>query len=415
MALAAAAILAVLIRIWMAINDAARISEEHRELGIRMAQGQRLKSLGHLAGGIAHDFNNLLSVVRNYAHLMGSGQMPDAERQVAVGEIVAACEHGAGLTQQLLLFSRRDGTARTLVDPSTALTEMARLLSRTLGDGIRLVVDASASRAAIELAPGQLEQVLVNLAVNARDAMPDGGELLIALRDVRVGDSARVPAGDYVRLDVTDTGIGMTPDVTERIFEPFFSTKPRGRGTGLGLSTVYGIVHQAGGTVTVSSEPGIGTRFSLLFPAASVPARPAAPLSEPLPFPAGERIMLVEDDEAVRESTRQILEQSGYAVSAFADGEQAMAAWREQDGRFDLIVSDVVMPRVSGPELIARVRELRPDLPCLLVSGYPETQEDDSPVTALGVPLITKPFRADELLGAIDRVLAEQRVSEALQ
>jgi signal transduction histidine kinase/CheY-like chemotaxis protein len=412
LALATAALMAVIVRIWMAVRELARVHAEREELADRLAHAQRLRSLGHLSGGMAHEFNNLISIVRNYTYLISLSRPDDDELNADLAEITRVCEQGADLTHKLLLFSRRDIPATATVLPGPALVEMGRLLRSTVGSQVELSVDVSRCASAVAVAPGQLEQIVVNLAVNARDAMPGGGELRIALRDVTVGEDARVAAGPYAELRVQDSGSGMDQEVAERVFEPFFSTKQHGVGTGLGLSTVYGIVEQLGGTVSVFSKPGQGAVFTVLLPAQPAPATVAdAGTTETRERRSAERVMLVEDDDAVRVSTRRILEGAGFDVVAFPDGERALSAWARERDDIDLVVSDVVMPYLSGPELLRRIRAHRPHVPCVLISGYRGTAGLDQPAEPLDAPLVLKPFGANQLLAAVDEALSERRGS----
>jgi len=361
---------------------------ERKRLEAQLRQSQRLESVGQLAGGIAHDFNNLLSVIRGYARFLVDGLDESDPMRSDAAEIEKAAESAAGLTAQLLVFSRREVVPLSVVDVSDVLTGITSLLARTLGEDVALHTDVESPLLCVEADRTQLEQVLMNLAVNARDAMPSGGELHIGLSDV--DDDA--PA---VRLTVRDTGEGMAPEVVERAFEPFFSTKAKGQGTGLGLATVYGIVTQAGGTIEIHSTPGEGTTVEVVLPASDAgPARAPAEEADDRAAATRETILVVEDEGAVRRLTCRILEGAGYRVLEAADGPGAVAAWDEHAGEIDLLLTDVVMPGMSGREL-AQQLETEP----VFMSGYTDDVMLRHGVD--GVRLVQKPFDAPTLLGAV--------------
>jgi two-component system cell cycle sensor histidine kinase/response regulator CckA len=371
-----------------------RVVTERKRLEAALRQSQRLESVGQLAGGIAHDFNNLLSVIRGYARFLVDGFDEGDARREDAAEIENAAQRAAALTAQLLIFSRRDVVPLQVVDVAEVLRGISVLLARTLGEDIVLHTRVDGALPFVEADPTQLEQVLMNLAVNARDAMPSGGELHIGLAAVEEDDEP--PA---VRLTVRDTGEGMKPEVVERAFEPFFSTKPKGQGTGLGLATVYGIVTQAGGTIEIQSTPGEGTTVEVVLPATD-----ATPHSEPAPSEdesdaaRRETILVVEDEDAVRRLTCRILSGAGYRVLEAADGADALARWEEHPGEIDLLLTDVVMPGMSGRQLAERL-ETDP----VFMSGY----TDDVVLRhgLDGVRLVQKPFDEPTLLGAIRSAL----------
>jgi hypothetical protein len=376
----------------------------------RIAQSRRLESLGQLAGGVAHDFNNLLGVILNYADFVADELEEGTTTHTDVVEIRKAAERATELTRQLLIFSRRETVQPAPVDLNEVVNDIERLLRRTLGEHVELVVKLSPDVPTVLADPGQVEQVLVNLAVNARDAMPEGGRLLIETRVVELDrdflqEHPEASPGRYVRVIVQDSGSGMDPEVAARAFEPFFSTKRKGEGTGLGLATVYGIVTAAGGMISLYSEPGEGTAFRVHLPAVD---------SEPTVTPGeravastgrGESVLLVEDEEAVRDLAKRILTEGGYWVSATADGNDALRQLESPNQEFDLLISDVVMPKMRGVELVRRAREIRPDLPVLMMSGYTTPLEDEDRVAMAETPLLEKPFSRRDLLGQVRELL----------
>jgi PAS domain S-box-containing protein len=366
----------------------------------------RLESLGSLAGGIAHDFNNLLAVILNNAHLALDGA-GGASREIE--EIRHAAERGAQLTRQMLVFSRGGTTAGELVDISSEVASAERLLRRAIGADVTLDVRLANGLPAVRLGPGQVEQILMNLAVNARDAMPAGGRLAISVDAVDLDSTAVEPMpalrpGRHVRIVANDTGTGMTPDVAARVFEPFFSTKAKGRGTGLGLSTVYGIVTRADGHIGVASTLGAGTRFTIHLPAFELPEIAAAGAVTPLANEgSGRTILLVDDEASVLRTTSSILRAAGYrVVEAASPSEALLAATRD----FDLLVSDIVLPSITGRELAKRIREHHPALPVLFISGFaPEGR------VMADVAFLAKPFTPEALLASVRDCLKAARTT----
>ncbi len=368
---------------------------ERKRLEAQLRQSQRLESVGQLAGGIAHDFNNFLSVIRGYARFLVDGLSGDDPLQSDAQEIEKAAERASRLTSQLLVFSRREVVQHTIVDVGEVLSGITSLLDRTLGEDVALHTDVARPLSHVEADPTQVEQVLVNLVVNARDAMPSGGDLHIALTDVDPGPGG----GRAVRLTVRDTGTGMPGEVVERAFEPFYSTKPKGQGTGLGLATVYGIVTQAGGTVQIHSTPGAGTTVEVLLPATEAPPSRASASGDGNGAAArGETILVVEDEAAVRRLTCRILTREGYRVLEAADGPRALVTWDEHPGEIDLLLTDGVMPGMSGKELAERL-----GIEPVFMSGY----TDDGMLRhgMQGLRLVQKPFDAETLLGAVRSAL----------
>jgi PAS domain S-box-containing protein len=376
----------------------------------RIAQSRRLESLGQLAGGVAHDFNNLLGVILNYADFVADELEEGTTTHTDVVEIRKAAERAIELTRQLLIFSRRETVKPAPVDLNEVVNDIERLLRRTLGEHIELVVRLSPDVPAVLADPGQVEQVLVNLAVNARDAMPDGGRLVIETRLVELDrdflqEHPEASPGRYVRVTVQDSGNGMEPEVAARVFEPFFSTKRKGEGTGLGLATVYGIVTAAGGMIGLYSEPGEGTVVRIHLPAVESEAV-TPPGEQAVEFTGrGEGVLLVEDEDAVRALAKRILTEGGYRVSAMAQGSDAVHLLEDQRQEFDLLISDVVMPGMRGVELVRRARELRPELPVLMMSGYTTPLEEEDRVAMAETPLLEKPFSRRDLLGEVRELL----------
>ena len=370
-------------------------------------------------GGVAHDFNNLLNVIQGYADFTAEEIQPLAEADPKLAPVLddieqvrVAAQQAARLTRQLLTFARHEVTRPEVLDLNGAVQGAGQLLHRTLGEHIELSISAEPALWPVKADRGQLEQVLVNLAVNARDAMPGGGRLTIDTGNVEVDEthaSGRpgLTPGRYIRLRVSDTGVGMDRATLDRLFEPFFSTKPKGRGTGLGLATVYGIVTGAGGTIDVYSEPGLGTAFSVLLPATSDlagVAEVAAGHSASLEG-HGETVLLVEDETSLRDLTSRILTRHGYRVRAMATGTEAIELARALGPTVDLLLTDVVMPEMMGNEVAAAVRAIVPGVPALYMSGYAQPILDSHGVPALSIDILEKPFSEARLLARVRQAL----------
>jgi two-component system, cell cycle sensor histidine kinase and response regulator CckA len=391
---------------------------ERERLQNQLHQAQRLESLGQLAGGIAHDFNNLLAVIINYAAFVADDLLEAAARtedgrramREDVKQISSAAERAAHLTHQLLAFARREVVQPAVVDVNDVVSDVEQLLRRTLGEHVELHSSLAADLRAVLIDPGQLEQILVNLAVNARDAMPDGGTLRIDTANMDIDERyaasrPELSPGPHVRLRVSDSGVGMAPETVQRAFDPFFTTKPPGQGTGLGLATVYGIVQQAGGRSQIYSEPDVGTTFTVLLPATDRSTSPAARQDE-APAPRGEAtILLVEDEQALREVTRRILAGAGYRVIVAANGPEALAAADGHAGPIDLLLSDVIMPQMPGPQLVERLLARRPSAHVLLMSGFAQPILDSGGHLDAGTTLIEKPFTGPALLAKVAQIL----------
>jgi hypothetical protein len=396
------------------ITERVRAEAENKRLQDELASNQslRLESVGALAGGIAHDFNNLLGVIMNYAELAGDA-VSDLEVKEDIEQIQESAARAATLTRQLLIFSRREVVKPRALALNAVVSDLEKLMRRTIGEQIELRSTYADDLWTIVADPGQLEQIVVNLAVNARDAMPHGGLLEIDTQNVVLDDEyARTqsdgPApGKYVRITIADSGDGMPPDVLERAFEPFFSTKPQGEGTGLGLATVYGIVKQAGGNVFIYSEPGHGTSVKIHLPASDATVEQWVTAHAPVLAPSGgEAILVVEDEDVVRRLVERILAEKGYAVLAMPSAAKALAELSEGTRHFDLLLTDVVMPGMQGSELAHHAREIQPGLPVLLMSGYSEAIIERIDGRQGALDLVEKPFTRAQLLGAVSKSLS---------
>ena len=394
-----------------------RTEAERDRMERQLQQSQRLESLGQLAGGVAHDFNNLLGVISSYAAFVaeeaerqGQGEAWEAIRS-DIEQVMRAADRAAGLTHQLLSFARREVVQPRVLRLNETVASVEQLLRRTLGEHVELMTILASDLWPVLADPGQIEQVLVNLAVNARDAMPGGGKLTIETANTDVdqvyaADRPRLAAGRYVTVKVSDTGTGMTPEVVDRAFEPFYSTKPKGEGSGLGLATVYGILTQAGGSARIYSEPGIGTTVNLLLPVTDMAP---SPHSGPPPRPVrgrGEVVLVVEDEAALREVTRRILARNGYEVLVASNGYQAINLATTGTQHLDVLLTDVVMPGMQGKEVAERVRRLRPEVRVLYMSGYTHGLLGVQGVLEPGVHLLEKPFSETSLLAKLHVVLA---------
>ena len=389
----------------------ARDISERLSLEDRLRQAQKMEAIGQLAGGVAHDFNNLLTAILGYANLVSDGLSENDARRLDVQEIIKAGDRAAALTRQLLAFSRKQILQTTLVDLNALIGNTSQMLRRLIGEDIQLVTALAADLAPVRADAGQLEQIVINLAVNARDAMPDGGRLSIETSNVELDDSGamqqvEVRPGRYVMLAVSDSGVGMDEDTKRRMFEPFFTTKEQGKGTGLGLSTVYGIVKQSEGYVWVYSEPGKGAAFKVYLPQAEGAAEAAGTLApKTLASGGSEKVLVVEDEEAVRYLTRALLERSGYRVVDAANPHDAEAVFNEQTDSIDLLITDVVMPGSSGPALFKRLAERQPGLKVLYMSGYTDSTIIREGRLDTGGTFMQKPFTGDGLVRKVREVL----------
>jgi len=411
----------------------ARDLSERRRLETQLRQSQKMDAIGRLAGGVAHDFNNLLTSIRGYASLMRDRVSHDPTLVEDLGEIERAVELASVVTGQLLAFSRKHEAAPRAVSLNDAIDETESLLRRLLDERVELVFEREDALGLSMLDKGQVEQVVMNLVVNARDAIRGKGRIVIRTSNVEVG----TPPVPHVALSVSDDGIGMDEQLRTRIFEPFFTTKEAGHGTGLGLSTVYGIVKQSGGSIDVDSTPGIGSTFTIYFPRIDTPAQkrgapigpeamglrpapeaerppeptaapPAAPATLAPAAPTGLTILLAEDEDPVRHLVRRVLTRAGYRVIEGANGRAALDAARAHDGPIDALVTDVIMPELTGPELAEQLRAERPNMPVLFTSGYNDQGMDGSGVVSgLGIAFLQKPFVPEELTTLLAELLAQ--------
>lgn len=384
-------------------------------LEAKLQQAQKMDAIGRLAGGVAHDFNNLLMVISAYAELMQDALSPEHPLRHNVQEIMAASRRAADLTRQLLAFGRKQVQALQLLDPNLVIADICRMLPRLIGEDIDLEFHPGLNLGQVRADPVQIEQIMMNLAANARDAMPNGGKLTVETACVRADDvyvnrHSIVPPGDYVLLSVTDTGQGIASQHMAHIFEPFYTTKAEGKGTGLGLATVYGIVKQSGGFVWVYSEPGLGTTFKIYLPrlAAKRPKLSSARPAEQAPLPRGhETVLLVEDEMAVRNSEHEFLLMNGYKVLEASDGEQALAVAGDFAGPIQLMITDVVMPRMGGAKLAQELASQRPGMRVLFVSGYAEKTVLRHGAIDVTTRFLQKPFSLKALAHKIRYVLEQ--------
>ncbi len=383
---------------------------EEVHLALQLQEAQKMEAVGRLAGGVAHDFNNLLGVISGYTELLARARPDDSRNHERLDEIAKAAARAATLTRQLLAFSRRQVLQPKILDLNLVVADLENMLRRLVGEDVEFVTVLPATLGCVRADSGQLAQVLMNLAINARDAMPGGGRLTIETSNVTL--DSRLPLnlpeagpGPWIKLMVTDTGHGMDPETLAHAFEPFYTTKGPGQGTGLGLSTVYGIVKQSGGYVSVDSEPGLGTSFRIYLPQVEEVqgGEEAAPGARP---PRGtEALLLVEDEEALRELLAEALTDHGYAVIAAAGGEEALRLAEAHEGPIHLVVTDVVMPGMSGRELVDRLVPRRPEARILYLSGYASDEMVRHGVLDPGASLLTKPFSLDALLAKVREVL----------
>jgi nitrogen-specific signal transduction histidine kinase/ActR/RegA family two-component response regulator len=401
-------------------RECGRLSEAvptgHRDEQLR--QAQKMEAIGRLAGGVAHDFNNILAVILSHTQLALESLRPEDELRADLDQIQRAALRASDLTRQLLAFSRQQVLQPRTVDPGAILVGMKKMLQCLIGSHVELALATGRALGNIHADPTQIEQVIMNLTINARDAMPGGGKIAIAASNIDLdakfaASHPGVAPGAYVQIVVTDTGVGMDEGTRDRIFEPFFTTKEEGKGTGLGLSTVLGIVQQTGGCISVESEPAQGTTFRIYLPRVDGPAQPE---EEPHPKPAilrgTETILLAEDNDQLRAALRALLVRYGYRVIEAHDGREAFLICEKHPEGIDLVISDVVMPRVTGSELARRIGAVRPGTPVLLMSGHVQ----DATLRERGFPgaFLQKPAMPQALLMAVRELLDARRPAAIL-
>ena len=394
------------------VEEALGYSEE------QLRQSQKLEAIGQLAGGVAHDFNNLLTAINGYSALALRRLGEDHPISAYLEEIKKAGERATNLTRQLLAFGRKQLLQPLALNLNDIVGDMIKLLKRLIGEDVQLVTKAGVNLKQIKADPGQLEQVLVNLVVNARDAMPRGGTVTIETANIVLDGTyasrhVGVTPGEYVMLAVSDTGVGMDHETQSHIFEPFFTTKEKGKGTGLGLSTVYGIVRQSGGNIWVYSEPGRGTTFKVYLPQVHDEITKVDAIAEVIIKRGSETVLLVEDEDMVRNLARQILEETGYTVLAANGGEEALHLFKTHKGTIHLMITDVVMPKMSGKDVADKLKETHPETKVLFMSGYTDEAIVHHGIVDSHIAFIQKPFSEVALTQKIREVLDADKLSEA--
>ncbi len=396
------------------VNERKSTQEALRESEEQLRQALKMEAVGRLAGGVAHDFNNLLTAILGYAELLGSTRDLSLASRQSVQMIQKAGRQAAAVTHQLLAFSRKQMLQPRVIDLNTLVTDFEKILHRVIGEHIELKTRLDAISSRVKADPNQIEQVILNLGVNARDAMPKGGRLIIRTGNVELdaaaarAQAADLAAGQYVLLEVSDTGYGMTDDVKSRIFEPFFTTKEPGKGTGLGLATVYGVIKQSGGSVVVESTPGQGSCFRIYLPLEAGQldeARPKTVAPLEMPSKSAETVLVVEDEEIVRELVCQVLSDQGYDVLCAANGNEAMRLSEMHVPQIKLLITDVVMPEMGGLELARKISAARPDIKVLYVSGYSESDISEQGILDAELEFLEKPFTPQVLIRKVREVL----------
>ena len=400
------------------VAERTQIEQALRETEERLRHAEKMEALGRLAGGVAHDFNNLLTVILGYSQMLVDTALA-SDSTNAAREINMAAKRAAGMTQHLLSFSRRQVRRIEVVDLNQLISDLERLLQRLIREDVALTTVLDPGLDCVEADRGQMEQILVNLAANARDAMPTGGTIEIRTGKVMVDEAylrrhshLQLRCGPHVSLSVADTGCGMDPETMLRAFEPFFTSKPVGQGTGLGLSIVYGIITQTGGDVRLTSEPGVGTRVEILLPAVNSTVTPE-PAAEEMRGPRGsETVLVVEDEEGVRNLIRAILSTFGYRVLEYSEASEALAFCEQYPGTIDLLVTDLIMPRMDGRELARRIRIIRRELPVLYVSGYAVEGFANRGANLPGSLFLEKPFTPGRLAAKVREALARRKTMQ---
>jgi signal transduction histidine kinase len=401
-----------LMRLGPAVDRELREAEgrrERRRLLEQFRHAQKLEAIGRLASGMAHDFNNLLTVITGYAEMLLADNTLSGSARARLEEIRSAAGRGSTLTRQLLIFSRKQPLVPKVIHLNELVSNMEKMLHRLIGEDINLKTVLDPELGSVQTDTGQFEQVIMNLVVNARDAMPQGGNLTIETQDMEFDSGPRplgLEPGRYAMLAVTDSGIGMDAETRSHLFEPFFTTKEAGKGTGLGLATAYGIVRQSGGAISVSSEPGMGSTFRIYLPLVDAAAEAAAgDAVETRSFPGTETILLVEDDDRVRSLVRDVLLMRGYTVLECSSGREATETARTHTGPIDLLLTDVVLPEMSGPEIAKQVAVLKPGARSLFISGYADESILRHGMLEPGAKFLSKPFLPEALARKIREVL----------
>jgi signal transduction histidine kinase/ActR/RegA family two-component response regulator len=396
-----------------------KTQDDQKQLEARLRQAHKMEAVGRLAGGVAHDFNNLLTIIGGHADLLLDRISGADSGRNSVQQIRKAAGRAVSMTRQLLAFSRMQVLQPQVLDLNAVVADMGKMLPRLIGEHIEFSFHPDPKLASVKADPGQIEQVILNLVVNSRDAMPNGGKIIVRSSNIEMdGEEAakRSPmlAGQYVLLSVADTGQGMDEKTKTHIFEPFFTTKEVGRGTGLGLATVYGVVKQSGGFIWVESAVGQGTTFEIYLPKVPDKVRPSEGEAKPSAVPRGsETILVVEDESGVRELTREFLKVSGYSVLEAKDGVEALEVVSQHAEKIHLVLTDVVMPKMSGTELAERLKTACPRAKILFMSGYSEYGSDGAAALGPQIPILQKPFSISSLVGKIREVLAEKPVEQA--
>ncbi|MFH0881986.1 MAG: response regulator [bacterium] len=382
-----------------------------KKLEDQFRQAQKMEAVGRLAGGVAHDFNNLLTIILSYSDLALNDLQGDEKVKSEVEQIVKAAQKAAKLTEQLLAFTRHKPVSPRVVNLNDAISDLGKMIQRLLVEDITFSFKAAKELGNIQIDPVAFEQVLINLVVNARDAMPDGGRLLVETSNVTLSsetmspDSRILKPGDYVMVTVTDTGVGMPPNMKDKIFEPFFTTKEIGKGTGLGLSTCLGIINQAKGHISVYSELNEGTTFKIMLPRVHLKTDKIRPVSAPVSYVGKETIMIAEDDPELRELIVHVLGKWGYVVHQASNGVEALELIKGLDEPIDLLLTDMIMPMMSGKELVDNLKVIHPDLKVLFLSGYPSNVMVEKGVELTDVNLLQKPFTPGDLAKRIRQTL----------
>jgi|HubBroStandDraft_6_1064221.scaffolds.fasta_scaffold27990_2 two-component system cell cycle sensor histidine kinase/response regulator CckA len=391
------------------ISEQKRAEEERRVLEDQFRQAQKMEAVGRLAGGVAHDFNNLLMVISGYSEVLLGYTESDSYLHPKIAAIQQAADRASSLTRQLLAFSRKQMLELRVVDVNAIVKDMERLVRPLIGENIILETRLASDLGRTRADAGQLEQVIMNLVVNAKDAMPKGGKITLETRNESLGDGPKenlyIQSGRYVLLSITDTGFGMDKETQSRIFEPFFTTKEKGKGTGLGLSTVYGIVKQSGGYIFAKSELGCGASFRIYLPQVEDALEPLIPVRHSQAVGGSETVLLVEDESSVRQLVRETLETRGYKVLEAENGETALQAAASHNGPIDILITDVVMPGISGQELSQKLCSLDPALKVLYLSGYTEDSIIHEGTLEAGTAFLQKPFTLQTLSRKVREVL----------